>query len=166
MLFGTRDVCCIGTARAGKGVAAVKSMVLRSQMHREMGIGSGDYLLIAQSVGAIHRNSKSYFADICKQLGYSFRTRGSPDPHFDVGGARFFTFGGANADAAGKMQGLTAMDCWIDEATLVREDVYEASTYRLSYADSRVLLTSNAGSPFSWVKTTFVDKPRPQCPRA
>ena len=43
LLFGTRDVCCIGTARAGKGVAAVKSMVLRSQMHRELGIGSGDY---------------------------------------------------------------------------------------------------------------------------
>ena len=56
LLFGTRDVCCIGTARAGKGVAAVKGMVLRSQMHKELGIGSGDYLLIAQSVGAIHRN--------------------------------------------------------------------------------------------------------------
>ena len=88
LLFGTRDVCCIGTARAGKGVAAVKALVLRSQMHREMGIGSGDYLLIAQSVGAIHRNSKSYFADICRQLGYKFRTRGNPDPHFDVNGAR------------------------------------------------------------------------------
>lgn len=159
LLFGTRDVCCIGTARAGKGVAAVKGMVLRSQMHRELGIGSGDYLLIAQSVGAIHRNSKAYFQDVCKQLGYPFRTRGSPDPHFEVNGSRFFTFGGANADAAGKMQGITAMDCWIDEATLVREDVYEASTYRLSFTDSRVLLTSNAGSPFSWVKTTFVDNP-------
>ena len=159
LVFGTRDVCVIGTARAGKGVAAVKGMVLRSQMHREMGIGSGDYLLIAQSVGAIHRNSKAYFADVCRQLGYPFRTRGNPDPHFDVNGARFFTFGGSNADAAGKMQGITAMDAWIDEATLVREDVYEASTYRLSFADSRVLLTSNAGSPFSWVKTTFVDSP-------
>ena len=162
LLFGTRDVCCIGTARAGKGVAAVKSMVLRSQMHREMGIGSGDYLLIAQSVGAIHRNSKSYFADICRQLGYKFRTRGNPDPHFDVNGARFFTFGGANTDAASKMQGITAMDAWIDEATLVREDVYEACTYRLSFTDSRILLTSNAGSPFSWVKTTFIDNPRPE----
>ena len=51
-------------------------MVLRSQMHREMGIGSGDYLLIAQSVGAIHRNSKSYFADVCKQLGLQASAQG------------------------------------------------------------------------------------------
>ena len=100
LLFGTRDICCIGTARAGKGVAVVKGMVLRSQMHKEMGIGCGNYLLIAQSVGTIHRNSKAYFADVCRQLGYSFRTRGNPDPHFDVNGAKFFTFGGANADAA------------------------------------------------------------------
>ena len=159
LLFGTRDVCCVGTARAGKGVAVVKAMVLRSQMHKELGIGSGDYLLIAQSVGAIHRNSKAYFADVCRQLRIPFRTRGTPDPHFDVGGAKFYTFGGANADAPSKMQGVTAMDCWIDEATFVREDVYEASTYRLSFTDSRVVLTSNAGSPFSWVKTTFVDTP-------
>ena len=161
LLFGTRDVCVIGTARAGKGVAAVKGMTLRSQYHKEMGIGSGDYILIAQSVGAIHRNSKAYFGDVCKQLGIPFRTRGAPDPHFDVGGAKFYTFGGANADAAGKMQGLTAMDRWVDEATLCREDVYEASDYRLSFEDSRTIVTSNAGSPWSWVKELLVDKPNP-----
>ena len=161
LVFGTRDVCVIGTARAGKGVAAVKGMTLRSQYHKEMGIGSGDYILIAQSVGAIHRNSKAYFGDVCKQLGIPFRTRGAPDPHFDVGGAKFYTFGGANADAAGKMQGLTAMDRWVDEATLCREDVYEASDYRLSFEDSRTIVTSNAGSPWSWVKELLVDKPNP-----
>ena len=159
LLFGTRDVCCIGTARAGKGVAAVKGMVLRSQMHKEMGIGSGDYMLVAQTAKAIHVNSGAYFQDVCRQLGYAFKKVTTPFEHYLVNGARFLLYGGGNSGDDGRFQGATIMDAWIDEATRVREDVYEAVTYRLSFADSRIVLTSNAGSPFSWVKTTFVDVP-------
>ena len=57
-----------------------------------------------------------------------------------------------NANSEGRFRGFTLHSALLEEATLIPESFFEWIQSRLSYADSRLLMTANPEGPTHWLK--------------
>lgn len=86
----------------------------------------------------------------------------------DVGGKRtllrwvkntFKMYGGSIKGAEGKIQGSTASGVFFDDATLIRQEVFNQATLRCrTVKNSLFWLNCNAGPPTHWIKKDLIDK--------
>lgn len=145
-----------GSVRSGKGVGSANWLIYRAINNAMYGIGNGQYLVGGATTSSFARNNEAYLRDICSQagmeLGYGFDRFG---PHYKLDDikSKFYLFGGDNQRSFTRVQGVSLVDAWIDEATNVHEKFAETTVDRFYVEPATLIMTTNAGSPFSWVKT-------------
>ena len=149
----------IGSIRGGKGVGSANAMVDLCIRNILKGYTELDYVVGGQTIGSFQRNNEAYLLDISEQAGIPFKWVGGTKQHYDMAGkARLYIFGGDNARSYYPVRGMTLHSAWLDEVTLLDEMFVQTVYDRLSYPDSRFILTSNADTPTHWLKENWIDK--------
>ena len=156
-------IAWIGAVRSGKGVGTAHALLqLSVRKAREEGRAL-TYILAGSTSGSFLANNLEYLIDISEQAGLSAQyTTGDGQPRVEVKLADTLiaamrVYGGGNARSHFALRGLTAHSAWIDEATLVHPDFIRTAIQRCSYSDSRVILTSNTGTPTHALKVDYID---------
>ena len=158
-----RAVCWLGATGSGKTAGLCESIALMSQRDTELGIGGGDSILLGQTVGQLKRNLGGYLQDVCKQLRIPFHAGNDDGAYYRIAGQKWHLFSGGKDGDAARVQGLDALHVWNDESSLVWEDAFQASTLRMRYPQGRLIMSTNAGNPFHFIKQTFIDHPPEWC---
>ena len=150
----------IGSIRGGKGVGTANKMI-RLMIHNLLNDSPCNaYALAGQSHMSFIRNNEGYIADIAYQAGLDFRTHDNtyilsiPGTSLK---ATCYIFGGGNARSYHNLRGITIHSGWIDEATLCDPQFVTTMIERCTFADSQVIMTSNADRPNHWLKTDYLD---------
>ena len=152
----------LGATGSGKTAGLAQDITLLSIRDRDYGYGSGMNILMGQTVGQLKRNIGGYLKDVCKQLGVPCKGERRRGLLFLSWPAMKLFAGGKDGDAA-RVQGFDATSFWADEVSLIREDAFQAATLRMRYPQGKLLMSTNAGSPFHWVKSTFFEKTPEWC---
>ena len=164
LLFGKkRGVAWLGATGSGKTAGLAQDITLLSIRDRDYGYGSGMNILMGQTVGQLKRNIGGYLKDVCKQLGVPFAKGNDDGAYYSLAGQQWKLFAGGKDGDAARVQGFDATSFWADEVSLIREDAFQAATLRMRYPQGKLLMSTNAGSPFHWVKSTFFEKTPEWC---
>lgn len=67
-----------------------------------------------------------------------------------------------NKRGVGAIRGATAYSAYIDEGSLADQSVFQEILQRCSVKDSRIVVTTNPGSPVHYLKTDYIDNKKPE----
>ena len=153
----------VGAVRRGKTAGIIFALIVMSILFYIKGIGNGNFILGAPTIGSIYRNQLSYWYDICDQLGLTFIQHRGDERYFSIGYgseevARFYLFGGENEGSEGPMRGITAIGGWIDETTKCVESFIRQAIFRTSnYDEAFIIMSSNTDNPYHWLMSEFIE---------
>lgn len=151
-----------GAVRSGKGVGASNWIIDSAVQAALRDEGNRQHILAGASMSSFVRNNEQYMDDIAKQAGLKFRFKSDHiGPHYDMSGIKFYVFGGDNKRSFYPVRGITAHHAWVDEVTLCNQMFVETIMDRLSFGDSKIVLTTNTDSPLHWLKMDYIDQPIP-----
>ena len=151
-----------GAVRSGKGVGTAVWLASLALARFAETARPANFICAGATVGSFLANNEEYIHDICAQAGVESRFATQPTHRIvlALNGARIASlrvYGGGNARSHFSLRGLTAHSAWIDEATLCHENFVRTAIQRCSFADSRVVLTTNAGTPTHYIKRDYID---------
>lgn len=139
---------------AGKSVGAFVAL-LKLAHHRH--ITRGRFLLGGVSTESVLGVVLPIAQALAAQYGVSFNVRHTPRPRLIFGGHTFYVFGGAKANSAATIQGLSVHAAWLDEATQLHQTFYDMALTRCREGTSPVLLaTFNPDSTGHWMRTEVI----------
>lgn len=75
-------------------------------------------------------------------------------------GRRIYVAGANNETAIGKIQGLTLVGAYVDEAALMPEGMWSMLLTRLSLPGARLFATTNPDSPVHWLLRDYLSRAR------
>ena len=154
-----RMLIWIAPTGVGKTYGICDAWVELAMYNAMHGYGNNKYAVAGVSASAVRRNVTEGLEDACRAFGIPFRDVGGPDGYFDIGGfAKFYIFGADNRKSYTKLRGLNLTGGWIDEATLCNEDFVQTLIGRCRMDNAKVVLTSNADSPYNFIKTEYMDR--------
>ena len=154
-------IAWVGAVRQGKTVAIPVGAIALAVLDAMEGVGNRNYILAGQTIEAINRNQKLYWMETARQLRLPFRHRANPTNTYTIDGLGTWNLFGGDQDASeDRIKGLTATHAFCDEATTLSKRFVNQVEYRLSYDQSCLSLLTNAGNPYSFVKTDYIDAER------
>ena len=157
-----RRVIWIGAIRQGKTVGLVLGAIASLYWAAAAGRGNGVAILAGHTLGSLQRNCDEYIMELAESWGLPAKRVGGVLPHYLIGDiGRIYLFGASNQYSYRPLRGITAHHAFIDEATICDRGFIEICEDRLSFADSMLVLVSNADSPQHWLKTDWIDNPAP-----
>lgn len=132
-----------GAVRSGKTVASIIAWL------RYVRSGPpGDLLMVGKTERTLKRN---IIAPIMVMLGPRARyVEGSGE--LWICGRRIWTVGANDAQAEGKIRGMTLAGAYVDEATLMPEAMWRMLGTRLSVSGARLFATTNPDNPRHWLR--------------
>ena len=158
-----RRIVWTGSVRQGKTVGAVYGMILHALLNLSLHRPNHKYILGGVTIEQVLRNQLHIWYDICDQLGLSIGYVGNPKHQLRVGGfATFYLFGGEKAGSERAMAGMAATSAYLDEAARLHPDFIQQVEYRCEKPYSLVVMTTNADSPYNYIKTDYVDRAGPE----
>lgn len=144
-----------GAVRAGKTIASIVAFFIAVKKAPDSGL----ILICGRTLQTIERNIIEPMQDpaIFGKLASAVQhTRGSSTA--TVLGRTVHLIGAADVRAEGKLRGLTACLAMVDEATLLPEEFFTQLLARLSVPGAKCYVTTNPGSPASYLKKKFIDR--------
>ena len=117
------------------------------------GVQNPQYILAAADIGSIHRNILN---ELTGKYGMEF--------HFDkfnrfmLFGVQVCCFGHSKINDLGRIRGMTAWGAYINEATVLNDEVFDEIKSRCSGDGARILLDTNPADPAHWLKRDYIDK--------
>jgi PBSX family phage terminase large subunit len=126
----------------------------------------GNGMLLGQTPETMERNFINDLMDILGEGNYHY-VKGKyidvfyTDRHSgEYRRRRLFIVGAKNKDAIRRVRGSTLMIAYIDEVTLIPQDVFDELVGRLSYKESICLSTTNPDHPKHWLLKEYVEHPK------
>lgn len=111
------------------------------------------YLMAGKTLTTLKRN---VLEPMCGLFGSSF-SYSITKKEARLFGRRVYLEGAANAQAEGKIRGMTLRGAYCDELTLFGEDFFVMLLSRLSESGAKLFATTNPDNPSHWVKRDYLD---------
>lgn len=153
----------VGSVRSGKGVGSSVTVVHDALARFRKTLRPSTYILAGATSGSFMANNAEYLYDASSHFGLDARyTTSEAQPRIELAlagrlVASLRIYGAGNARSHFSLRGLTAQSAWIDEATLCHPDFIRTAFQRCSFADSRLLMTTNAAAPTNHIKRDWID---------
>ena len=139
-----------GPVRSGKSIASSDRFVDFIQREQQ----TGEFYLIGKTVHAIKRN---IIGPMQERLG--------DDMHYFSGKGEIklwdrliYVVGANDSKSEGKIRGSTSAGTYIDEASLLPEDMFRMALSRMSVPGAKLFATTNPDGPRHWLKRDFIDR--------
>lgn len=110
-------------------------------------------ILAGYSSNSIYTN---VIASIEKEFGIELKT--DRHGHYHLFGIDIVPVYTGNKRGVGGIRGATAYSAYIDEGSLADQSVFQEILQRCSVEGSRIIVTTNPGSPIHYLKTDYIDK--------
>ena len=111
------------------------------------------YLMAGKTLTTLKRN---VLEPMCGLFGRSF-SYSITKKEARLFGRKIYLEGAANAQAEGKIRGMTLRGAYCDELTLFGEDFFVMLLSRLSESGAKLFATTNPDNPTHWVKRDYLD---------
>lgn len=150
-----------GAIRSGKTFLSLAWLIEKISI-----LPRGNGMLLGQTPETMERNFLNDLMDILGEGNYHY-VKGKyidifyTDRHSgEYRRRRLFIVGAKNKDAIRRVRGSTLMIAYIDEVTLIPQDVFDELVGRLSYKESICLSTTNPDHPKHWLLKEYVEHPK------
>lgn len=123
----------------------------------------GDGMLLGQTPETMERNFLRDLMDILGEGSYHYVQGKYIDIYYmdsktnESRKRRLYIVGAKNKDAIRRVRGSTLMLAYIDEITLIPQEVFDELVGRLSYRESILLGTTNPDHPKHWLLTDYLE---------
>lgn len=114
----------------------------------------GDLLMIGRTVRSIERNLISIMYEL---LGDAVKYRPGWG-YMIVYDRKIFVEGASDKRSENKIRGMTIAGAYVDEITLIHEDMYKMVLSRMSIKGAKLFGSTNPDSPYHFIKTDFLDR--------
>ena len=116
---------------------------------------NGDLVMMGKTERTLKRNILSPLADMLGPKRYRY-VQGEGELY--ISGRKIYVIGANDDRSEGKVRGMTMAGMYGDEVTLWPEAVFKMSLSRMSVSGAKGFYTTNADSPYHWLKTGFIDR--------
>lgn len=105
-------------------------------------------------------SSNSIYTNVIASVENEFGLELKPDRHghYHLFGVDIVPVYTGNKRGVGAIRGATAYSAYIDEGSLADQAVFQEILQRCSVKGSRVIVTTNPGSPIHYLKVDYIDK--------
>lgn len=147
-----------GSIRSGKTFLSLAWLIEKNAT-----LPRGNGMFLGQTPETMERNFLNDLMDIVGEGNYHYVKGKYIDLYFtdketnETRKRRFFIVGAKNKDAVRRVRGSTLMIAYIDEVTLMPQDVFNELVGRLSYKESILLATTNPDHPKHWLLSDYVE---------
>lgn len=147
-----------GSIRSGKTFLSLAWIIEKNAT-----LPKGNAMFLGQTPETIERNFLNDLMDILGEGNYHYVKGKYIDIYYvdrhtkETRKRRYFIVGAKNKDAVRRVRGSTLMIAYIDEITLMPQDVFDELVGRLSYRESILLATTNPDHPKHWILTDYVE---------
>lgn len=141
-----------GSVRSGK---TIDSLLAWCEFVRTS--GPGNLLMTGRTERTLKRNIVDVLVEMFGRRN-ARHIQGAGELH--LFGRRIYLVGANNEEARSKIQGLTLVGAYLDEATTVPESFFTMLLSRLSLPGARLFCTMNPDSPMHWLKRSYLDRAR------
>lgn len=147
-----------GSIRSGKTFLSLAWLI-----EKIITLPRGNGMLLGQTPETIERNFLNDFMDILGEGSYHYVKGKYIDIYYtdrNTGEGRkrrLFIVGAKNKDAIRRVRGSTLMIAYIDEITMMPQDVFDELVGRLSYRESICLATTNPDHPKHWLLRDYIE---------
>lgn len=144
-----------GAIRSGKTVCSCMRLLMDIAALPKSQTDS--ILIVGKTLQSIDRNvfsvlkDRRLFGPVADQVVY---TPGATTAR--IFGHRVDIVGAANAQAEGKIRGMTVCLAYVDEATLIPENFWNQLLGRMSVPGAKLIGTTNPDSPSHWLRRDFM----------
>ena len=143
-----------GAIRSGKSHAATLAFLLETQQEHQRG---RKHIVAGRNLLVMNRELMRSFEQHARDIGAAY-TYSRADANMTVDGVEYFVVAGHDANSYKRVRSMTAGCALVDEGTLVPEDFFEEVLGRLSYDESKCLVTCNPKGKRHWLKANYIDK--------
>lgn len=150
-------IICDGSIRSGKTLCMSFSFVVWAMET----FNEKNFIMAGKSVGSFRRNVVSTLKLMLICRGYTIKDSKSDNMiTISKGGVinYFYIFGGLNEKSQDLVQGLTSAGVYLDEVSLMPQSFVDQCIGRCSVKGSKYWFNCNPDSPYSFVKTKWIDK--------
>lgn len=116
----------------------------------------GTYLMVGRTLTTLKRNCLDPLQTL---LGLDNMSFSIASKRGKILGRRIELEGANDAQAEGKIRGITLDGAYVDEITLIQRDFFAMLLSRLSTHGAKLFGTTNPDSPRHWLKTEYLDNP-------
>lgn len=146
-----------GAIRSGKTFLSLAWLIEKIRI-----LPRGNGMFLGQTPETMERNFLNDFMEFLGEGSYHYVKGKYLDVYYvDNNGEsrkrRMFIVGAKNKDAIRRVRGSTLMIAYIDEVTLIPQDVFDELVGRLSYRESICLSTTNPDHPKHWLIKEYVE---------
>lgn len=144
-----------GSIRSGKTIASLFAWLM---FVADAPLG-GQLVVIGRTRDSVARNvfaplmDASLFGPLAAQVHY---TTGAPSA--TILGRTVYVLGASDAKAEKVLRGLTVAGAYVDEVTVIAEDLFIGLLGRMSVTGARLFCTTNPDNPAHWLKRRFLDR--------
>lgn len=149
---GCRVIAFEGAIRSSKTIV---SLVMWARFIRKA--PPGNLLMVGKTIDVLIRN---LLEPMVEMFGPHRVTWNRGLGTADILGRRIYIMGAADAKARTKVQGLTLVGAYVDEATNVPEEFFEMLHTRLSTPGAAMFLTCNPEGPKHWLLIKWLQRAR------
>lgn len=142
-----------GSIRSGKTIACIIGFLTWSQ---EMFSGES-FILAGKTMGALKKNVIRPMLQMFEAWGWPYNyVRSGSEPHIDVGSNTYFLYGADTEASQDKLQGLTAVGAYADEAALFPKSFIDQMISRCSGDDWKIWMNCNPAGPHHFIPEDFL----------
>ena len=148
-----RYIIADGSIRSGKTIACIIGFLTWSQ---EMYSGES-FILAGKTMGALKKNVIRPMLQMFEAWGWPYNyVRSGSEPHIDVGTNTYFLYGADTEASQDKLQGLTAVGAYADEAALFPKSFIDQMIARCSKDDWKIWMNCNPAGPHHFIPEDFL----------
>lgn len=157
---GWRIMILSGAVRAGK--TFISDFIFLLELRRVARLAKERHdphpivILAGYSSNSIYTN---VIASIENEFGLELKT--DRHGHYHLFGVDIVPAYTGTARGIGAIRGATAYSAYIDEGSLADQSVFQEILQRCSVEGSRIIVTTNPGSPVHYLKTDYIDNQDP-----
>ncbi len=144
-----------GSIRSGKTIACICGFLQWSQES----FSGESFIMAGKTMGALKRNVVRPMLQILEAWGWPYTyIRSGTEARIEIGTNTYYLYGANTEAAQDALQGLTAAGALADEVALFPQNFIDQMIGRCSVDGWKVWMNCNPGSPYSYIKTAFIDK--------
>ena len=148
-----------GSVRSGKTVSSILRWFMFLASPPEQ---FGHFVMVGRTRDSLARNvidvmqNEQLFGKLADEVIYR-----TGQPFAMIMGRKVWVLGASDSQAEKTLRGLTVAGAYVDEVTVVREDLFKQLLARMSVEDAKMFCTTNPDSPMHWFKVEYLDRSGP-----
>lgn len=145
-----------GSVRSGKTVSSILRWFMFLASPPEQ---FGHFVMVGRTRDSLARNvidvmqNEQLFGKLADEVIYR-----TGQPFAMIMGRKVWVLGASDSQAEKTLRGLTVAGAYVDEVTVVREDLFKQLLARMSVEDAKMFCTTNPDSPMHWFKVEYLDR--------